>query len=134
VLPLVAGLFILVEGLNRTGALPALARLLKEAATASPQSTSWIAGIAAALASNLLNNLPMGLIAATTSQAAQVPAHVTGAIPIGVDLGTQSFGDRLASHHPVADRAAARGRAKLGLLVMPPALLLSLCALSAVSP
>ena len=29
----------------------------------------------------------MGLIAATTSQAAQVPAHVTGAILIGVDLG-----------------------------------------------
>ena len=27
VLPLVAGLFILVEGLNRTGVLPALARL-----------------------------------------------------------------------------------------------------------
>ena len=40
-----------------------------------------------AFASNLLNNLPMGLIAATTSQAAQVPTHVTGALLIGVDLG-----------------------------------------------
>lgn len=29
----------------------------------------------------------MGLIAATTSHAAQVPQHVTGAILIGVDLG-----------------------------------------------
>jgi arsenical pump membrane protein len=37
VLPLVAGLFILVEGLNRTGLLPSLAQVLKEAATASPQ-------------------------------------------------------------------------------------------------
>ena len=80
-------MFILVEGLNRTGVLPALARLLKEAATTSPQITSWIAGIVVAVASNLVNNLPMGLIAATTSQAAQVPAHVTGAILIGVDLG-----------------------------------------------
>src|ERR1700675_1418391 len=44
VLPLVAGLFILVEGLNRTGLLPALARVLKEAAIASPQTASWIAG------------------------------------------------------------------------------------------
>ena len=60
---------------------------LSEAAKASPQATSWIAGIAVALASNLQDNLPVGLIAATTSQAAQVPAHVTGAIPIGVDLG-----------------------------------------------
>src|SRR5439155_17550291 len=32
VLPLVAGLFILVEGLNRTGALPLLAETLREAA------------------------------------------------------------------------------------------------------
>ena len=32
-------------------------------------------------------NLPMGLIAATTSQIAQAPTHVTGAILIGVDLG-----------------------------------------------
>ena len=87
VLPLVAGLFILVEGLNRTGVLPALARVLKQASTASPQLTSWIAGIAVAIASNLMNNLPMGLIAATTSQTAQVPTHVTGAILIGVDLG-----------------------------------------------
>ena len=66
-LPLVAGLFVLVEGLNRTGVLPALARLLEEAATASPQTTSWIAGIVVAVASNLVNNLPVGLIAATTS-------------------------------------------------------------------
>src|SRR6266478_2438475 len=48
VLPLVAGLFILVEGLNRTGLLPALARVLKQAATAAPQTASWIAGIVVA--------------------------------------------------------------------------------------
>src|ERR1700692_2806493 len=80
VLPLVAGLFILVEGLNRTGVLPALARVLKQASTTSPQTTSWIAGIVVAIASNLVNNLPMGLIAATTSQIAEVPTHVTGAL------------------------------------------------------
>ena len=41
VLPLVAGLFILVEGLNRTGVLPTLAHILKLAQVTAPQSTSW---------------------------------------------------------------------------------------------
>jgi arsenical pump membrane protein len=141
VLPLVAGLFILVEGLNRTGLLPALARVLKEAAIASPQTASWIAGIVVAVASNLTNNLPMGLIAATTSQTAHVPAHVTGAILIGVDLGPNlSVTGSLATIlWLIALRREGEGVAawqflKLGLVVMPPALLLSLFALSAGSP
>lgn len=138
VLPLVAGLFILVEGLNRTGVLPALARILKEAATASPQATPWIAGIVVAVASNLANNLPVGLIAATTSQTAQVPAHVTGAILIGVDLGPNlSVTGSLATIlWLIALRREGEGVSalrflKLGLVIMPPALLLSLLALSA---
>jgi arsenical pump membrane protein len=141
VLPLVAGLFILVEGLNRTGVLPSLAGVLKEAATASPQTASWIAGIVAAVASNLVNNLPMGLIAATTSQIAHVPAHVTGAILIGVDLGPNlSVTGSLATIlwlialRREGEVVGASRFLKLGLVVMPPALLLSLLALSAVSP
>jgi arsenical pump membrane protein len=141
VLPLVAGLFILVEGLSRTGVLPSLARVLQEAATASPQITSWIAGILVAITSNLLNNLPMGLIAATTSQAAHVPAHITGAILIGVDLGPNlSVTGSLATIlwlialRREGENVGASRFLKLGLVVMPPALLLSLLALSAVSP
>jgi arsenical pump membrane protein len=137
VLPLVAGLFILVEGLNRTGALPALARVLKNAATASPQATCWIAGISVAVASNLLNNLPMGLIAATTSQTAQVPAHVTGAILIGVDLGPNlSVTGSLATIlwlialRREGEHVGAVRFLRLGLLVMPPALLFSLSVMS----
>jgi arsenical pump membrane protein len=140
-LPLVAGLFILVEGLNRTGLLPALARVLKQAATTSPATASWIAGIVVAVASNLMNNLPMGLIAATTSQTAQVPAHVTGAILIGVDLGPNlSVTGSLATIlwlialRREGEDVGASQFLKLGLVVMPPALLLSLLALSAVSP
>lgn len=140
VLPLVAGLFILVEGLNRTGVLPALAGILKEETAASPQATSWIAGIVVALASNLANNLPIGLIAATTSQAAQVPAHVTGAILIGVDLGPNlSVTGSLATIlwlialRREGESVSALRFLKLGLVIMPPALLLSLAALSAVS-
>jgi arsenical pump membrane protein len=140
VLPLVAGLFILVEGLNRTGVLPALARVLKESTAAAPQMTSWIAGIVVAVASNLANNLPVGLMAATTSQTAQVPAHVTGAILIGVDLGPNlSVTGSLATIlWLIALRREGEGVSawqflKLGLVVMPPALLLALLALSAVS-
>jgi arsenical pump membrane protein len=141
VLPLVAGLFILVEGLNRTGVLPALAGVLKQASIAAPQLTSWVAGIVVAIASNLLNNLPMGLIAATTSQAAQVPMHVTGAILIGVDLGPNlSVTGSLATIlwlivlRREGEHVSAMRFLRLGLIVMPPALLLSLLALAVVSP
>lgn len=141
VLPLVAGLFILVEALNRTGVLPALSVLLKDAATASPQATSWIAGIAVAVASNLINNLPMGLIAATTGHAAQVPPHVTGALLIGVDLGPNlSVTGSLATIlwlialRREDEHVSALQFLKLGCIVMPPALLLALAALVALSP
>jgi arsenical pump membrane protein len=141
VLPLVAGLFILVEGLNRTGVLPALARMLKQASIAAPHLTAWIAGVVVAIASNLLNNLPMGLIAATTGQAAQVPRHVLGAILIGVDLGPNlSVTGSLATIlwlivlRREGEHVGAWQFLKLGLIVMPPALLLSLAALVIAAP
>ena len=140
VLPLVAGLFILVEGLNRTGVLPSLARVLREFAAASPRATAAIAGIIVAVASNLANNLPVGLIAATTTQTAQAPADATAAILIGVDLGPNlSVTGSLATIlWLIALRREGEGVSawrflKLGLVVMPPALLLSLLALSAIS-
>jgi arsenical pump membrane protein len=141
VLPLVAGLFILVEGLNRTGVLPALARMLKQASIAAPHLTAWIAGVVVAIASNLLNNLPMGLIAATTGQAAQVSRHVLGAILIGVDLGPNlSVTGSLATIlwlivlRREGEHVGAWQFLKLGLIVMPPALLLSLAALAIAAP
>jgi arsenical pump membrane protein len=141
VLPLVAGLFILVEGLNHTGVVPALAELLKQAAADAPRAAVWGAGIVTALASNLINNLPMGLIAATTSHAAQASHEMTGAILIGVDLGpnlsvTGSLATILwliALRREGEDVGAVRFL-KLGMLVMPPSLLLSLVSLSLVAP
>ena len=64
VLPLVAGLFVLVEGLGHTGVLARLAAFLHDAAAQAPQSTAWAAGAAIAFGSNLVNNLPAGLVAA----------------------------------------------------------------------
>ena len=141
VLPLVAGLFILVEGLNKTGVLPALARMLKESATASPQMTSWLAGIGVAVGSNLVNNLPMGLMAATVNQAADLPSHVTAAILIGVDLGPNlSVTGSLATIlwlialRRESENVSAMQFLKVGLVVMPPALILALAALFLVVP
>ena len=141
VLPLVAGLFVVVAGLNRTGVLSALARNLHDAAAASPQATSWAAGIVVAVASNLVNNLPVGLIAAATSQTAGVSPQVLGAILIGVDLGpnlsvTGSLATVLwlmALRREGLDVTPFRFL-RYGFLVMPPALVLSLLALSVFPP
>lgn len=141
VLPLVAGLFILVEGLNHTGVLPALAQLLKQFGATSPAAASWTSGIVTAFASNLINNLPMGLIAATTTQTAQASHQITGAILIGVDLGPNlSVTGSLATIlwlialRREGEHVGALRFLRLGVLVMPPTLLLSLLALSLVSP
>jgi len=133
VLPLVAGLFILVEGLNRTGAVPALAEFLKSMSLAAPNSTSWVSGIVIAIACNLFNNLPTGLIAATTIHGAALPAHLTSALLIGVDIGPNlSVTGSLATIlwlialRRRGENVAALQFLKLGVLIMPPALLLAL--------
>jgi hypothetical protein len=93
------------------------------------------------LASNLINNLPMGLIAATTTQAAQSSHQITGAVLIGVDLGPNlSVTGSLATIlwlialRREGEHVGALRFLQLGVLVMPPALVLSLLALSLIAP
>ena len=140
VLPLVAGLFILVASVEQTGILNSVTQMLHNVAASSPRDASFGAGILVALASNLLNNLPTGLVAATVSQSADVPLQVTSATLIGVDLGPNlSVTGSLAT---VLWLMALRreGEAvtvwqflKLGIIVMPPALVVALLAITAVS-
>ena len=133
VLPLVAGLFVLVQGVESTGALGALARWAFEQAQTAPVATTLAAGTLVGVGSNLINNLPMGLMAATVAHGAQLPAHVTGALLIGVDVGpnlsvTGSLATILwlvAIRREGQDVSAARFLA-VGSLVMPPSLLASL--------
>jgi arsenical pump membrane protein len=87
VLPLVAGLFVMVEGLARTGVIEQLGRMLQADAQSSTAATSWVAGTIVAVACNLMNNLPVGLIAGSVVDAASMPMQVAGALLIGVDLG-----------------------------------------------
>ncbi len=86
VLPLVAGLFVLVEALDRTGVIRTVADAIR-AAAAEPVRAAAASGTVLALVSNLMNNLPAGLIASTAVQQAHPPRLVTDALLIGVDLG-----------------------------------------------
>ena len=92
-----------------------------------------------ALACNLMNNLPVGLVAGSTVAAAQVPAPVTSAILVGVDLGPNlSVTGSLATVlwlialRREQQHVSAWTFLRLGVLVMPAALLpaLALVALS----
>jgi arsenical pump membrane protein len=136
VLPLVAGLFVLVEGLIRTGVIQRLSGTLTAAATSAPAATSWAAGSIVALFCNLMNNLPAGLIThSVLASDAALPPSVTNALLIGVDLGpnlsvTGSLATILwlvAIRREGADISAWRFL-RVGTLVMVPALLLSLAA------
>src|SRR5580704_6729802 len=63
VLPLVAGLFVLVEAIDQTGLIGMIGTLVQDAAARSAAGAAWGSGLVVAFASNLMNNLPVGLIA-----------------------------------------------------------------------
>jgi arsenical pump membrane protein len=86
VLPLVAGLFVLVEALDHIGVITQVADWLRTQ-SADPARAAATAGGALAFGSNLVNNLPAGLVASTAVAQAQPPRLVVDALLIGVDLG-----------------------------------------------
>ncbi len=86
VLPLVAGLFVLVEALDLTGVIGWVAQALRTASD-DPAQASAVSGTILAVASNLMNNLPAGLVASTAVAQAQPPRLVIDGLLIGVDLG-----------------------------------------------
>ena len=139
VLPLVAGLFVLVEGLAHTGVLRLLSSRLHDAAGPHPLATAWVSGTGLALVCNAVNNLPAGLIAGQAVTQAQVSPTLAGAILIGVDLGpnlsvTGSLATLLwlVALRREGQDVSAWTFLKLGLRVMPPALLLALAGLTLV--
>ena len=87
VLPLVAGLFVIVEAMNAAGALPASIQALREMQTWAPIRAVFTSGFGIALVSNLMNNLPSGLIAGGAVKAAGITGGLRDAVLIGVDLG-----------------------------------------------
>jgi arsenical pump membrane protein len=135
VLPLVAGLFVLVTALDHTGGITLLADALHSAAKHSAAEVAAITGVIVAFACNVMNNLPAGLIVGTALHAVQSPPRLVSAALIGVDLGPNlSVTGSLATilwlavlrREGIAVNAPAF--LKLGWLVMPPALVLALAA------
>ena len=136
VLPLVAGLFVLVEALDRTGVTGAIAGALTAVVSRSAVQAGWVAGLVLGLGSNLVNNLPAGLLAGRVVELAQVPDRVRSAVLIGVDLGpnlsvTGSLATILwlTALRREGLQVGAWQFLKLGALVMPLALVLALAAL-----
>jgi arsenical pump membrane protein len=87
VLPLVAGLFVIVEAMNGAGALPAAVHVLDQIKAWEPVRAAVACGFGIALVSNLMNNLPSGLISGAAVQAAHATGPLRDAVLIGVDLG-----------------------------------------------
>lgn len=87
VIPLVAGLFAIIEALNRAGMAHLADRGLAWLA-AAPDGTGKLAGgFAIALLSNLMNNLPVALAAGSALRHAAIHGQLAHAVLIGVDLG-----------------------------------------------
>ena len=133
VLPLVAGLFILVEALDKTGAIRWLADALAWAVQTSLHGAIMGTGLLVALGCNLANNLPAGLVAGSTVHMANVPHAVASSILIGVDLGpnlsvTGSLATILWLNALRRDgqRVGALQFLKLGVVVTLPALFLTI--------
>jgi arsenical pump membrane protein len=136
VLPLVTGLFMIVEALNRAGMM----RLTKAGLTwlaAAPDGVGkFCGGFGIALLSNGMNNLPAGLAAGTALRQMGQHGLLAHAVMIGVDLGpnlsvTGSLATILWLIALRRENAEITGWEflKIGVVAMPVALGLALLAL-----
>jgi arsenical pump membrane protein len=136
IVPLVAGLFMIVEALNRGGMLHLAERGLRWAAGLSVLAGKLAAGFAVGLLSNGMNNLPVGLASGSALRHAQMSGAIQHAVLVGVDLGPNlSVTGSLAT---ILWLIALRREGveisgweflKAGMIAMPIALLASLLAL-----
>jgi arsenical pump membrane protein len=136
VIPLVAGLFMIVEALNRAGLLR-VSRMGLAWLVAAPRGIGKFAGAGSvALLSNVMNNLPVGLAAGSVLRHDGQAGLLAHAVLIGVDLGPNlSVTGSLAT---ILWLIALRREGeeitpwqflKVGVLAMPVALALALLAL-----
>lgn len=87
VLPLVAGLFAIVEALENAGLRRAGEAGLQSLAAAPAWAAKGASAFAVALASNAMNNLPVGLMSGSMLRHAGDSGQVAHALLLGVDLG-----------------------------------------------
>ena len=132
VLPLVAGLFVIVQALDSAGGLQLARNFLDKLTEWPPLTANLTAAFGFAVASNLINNLPVGLIGASVLHSSAVSGHLANAMLIGIDLGPNlSVTGSLATIlWLIALRrenlqVGACSFLKVGVMVMPVALLLA---------
>ena len=87
VLPLVAGLFVLVEAMNQVGATQLAGVLLRRAEQLPAGTGAFLAAAVVGVGNNVVNNLPLGLIAGSTLKLMNAHGLVAHAVLIAVDLG-----------------------------------------------
>ncbi len=87
VIPLVAGLFVVVAALERAGAIESARSALDAAARLPDWAASVGIGSVTAVACNLFNNLPVALFAGAAVRDASISAHVANVALVAIDLG-----------------------------------------------
>jgi arsenical pump membrane protein len=86
-LALVGGLFVMVAAMESIGAMEYTKHWLAQAESLGMAAGQLATGFVVGVANNLVNNLPLGLIAGSTMQSAHVNRSLADAVLIGVDLG-----------------------------------------------
>jgi arsenical pump membrane protein len=136
VMPLVAGLFMIVEALNRAGMLRLTQTGLAWLAAAHHGIGKFTGAFAVALLSNGMNNLPVGLAAGSALRQMGQQGLLAHAVLLGVDLGPNlSVTGSLATIlwlialRREQEEISAGAFFRVGLVAMPVALALALLAL-----
>lgn len=132
VLPMVAGLFLIVQALDRTGAIEQVRTMLHHIESWTRVAASFAASFGVALACNAANNLPVGLLTGSAIQSMHLDRWVRDTLVIGIDLGPNlSVTGSLATLlwlvvlRREGENVSPWTFLKVGLLVAPPALLLA---------
>src|ERR1700733_3919866 len=84
---LVAGLFILVDAVQSIGALKLTQMAFQAVQRLAPAPAALVTGFVVGIANNIVNNLPLGLLAGGALQAEHATGLIANAVLIGVDLG-----------------------------------------------
>ncbi len=133
VVPLVAGLFVIVDALDRAGAVDAVRALLLHAQTLGAATGALVAGATMTAASNVFNNLPIALAGGVALQHRSIGPAIVHAALIGIDLGPNlSVTGSLATLlwlivlRRAGINVTARQFLRTGAIVLTPALLAAL--------
>lgn len=86
-LALVGGLFIMVDAVESIGALGVSQRGLAWVLSLNPAAGALVTSFTVGMANNLVNNLPLGLIAGGTLHEAHTHGLIANSVLIGIDLG-----------------------------------------------